>query len=485
MTAVGELIRHLDVAGPLHTGEGAEPLGTAWLPRLGLGIDLSAPGYIEEEYLLSGLADEWTWDDTFVAEPLGARRFTTRVLVRRPADASAFSGAVYLEPHHVEDDRAISWGMVAPWILRSGHAHVGVTQDQAIVGALSDWDPERYGRLVIPAATMRWDVVGLTGAAVVTGLLPCFSDLSVDRVVLSGWSQTGTFCRTFLGEGFDCRFEIDGRSIVAGYIVCISSGGAGRPGYTSLRPGAVLPMDDPRRTIGPHGVPVVELLSEGEAETHRSVLRPDGDDWADRYRLYQVAGTGHMTGTQSITTNRAQRQERGEPALGREIEEVRSDARMDLVARAVFELVDQWIAAGSTPPPADRFAFDGEGSGGVHGLMPEALPLCRDGDDNVIGGVRTPWVEVPMATYLPHSTPKVGSCQPGPQAPYTDPAFLADLVPHMVPFSAEELARRYGSPAAYLGRFEQSAQQSAAAGWLLESDFPELLEAKRASRVWW
>ena len=140
----------------------------------------------------------------------------------------------------------------------------------------------------------RWDIVGLVAAALAAGTTPVLGGFQVRRQALSGWSKTGTFCRTFLGEGFHRRCQVNGRPSIDGYVVCISSGGAGRAGYASLRDGARLPAGDPRRTIGAHGVPVVELLSEGESETHREVLRPDADGPHDKYRLYQVAGTGQV-----------------------------------------------------------------------------------------------------------------------------------------------------------------------------------------------
>src|SRR6202020_1608803 len=66
----------------------------------------------------------------------------------------------------------------------------------------------------------------------------------------------------------------------------------------------------------------------------------------------------------------------------------------------------------------------------------ESLPLARDADGNVTGGIRTPWVEVPLGGHFPHSTPVPGRCEPAPHAPYADPAMLADLWAHLMPFPA-------------------------------------------------
>ncbi len=484
MAEIAEEVERLALRGPLPVDASSQPLGTAWLPEHGRGIDLAAHGYVEKEYLVSGVAATWTWDAQLRAEPSGRARFTTRMLVRRPADPARFSGGVQLEPHHPDEDRALSWAMIAPWIVRRGHAHVGVTQEPATVPDLIAWDPQRYGELSIPEPTMRWEILGQVAAAIRAGAVTGLE--AVRRVVLSGWSMTGTFCRTFLGEGFHERCRVDSAPAIDGYVICISSGGAGRAGYGTLRPGTQIPLDDPRRTIGAHGVPAVELLSEGESETHRDVLRSDGDGADDLYRLYQVAGTGHVvTGVPSLTTNRLQMEQRGAAPLPREINERPSDARMDLVARAVFDAADRWIDAGTPPPRAARFDYGDHGDAGPRGHMPESLPLVRDADGNAVGGVRTPWVEVPTAAYLPHSTPRPGRCLPAPHAPYANPALLADLIAHMEPFEMAELKRRYGNSEAYMERFERCARTLSAAGWLLEEDLPELLATREAGCGRW
>jgi hypothetical protein len=504
MTGFDELLATLTVQGPLPVTADSAPLGTAWLPGPGLGLDLSVHGYVEEEYLLSGQADDWTWDDALRPVTTGRLPFTTRILLRRPADPAAFSGAVYLEPNHADYDRSLTWSATAPWLVRSGHAHVGVTQELATLPDLARWDPSRYAALSIPRPGQRLDIVGLT-AALVKGALAesgagVLAGYPVGRVIMSGWSQTGTFCRTFLGEGGHARSRAGDGPAVDGYVICVSSGGAGRPGYGVLRPPAELPLDDPRRTIGGHGVPVAELLSEGESETHRAVLRPDSDGPdsggpdsggtdsggtgsgrpGDRYRLYQVAGTGHITGRHELTTNRLQMADRGWPVNPSEVRERLSDGRMDLVARAVFAAVDRWIADGAVPPRMpDRFGYDDPAGPATRGIMPESAPLARDADGNVTGGIRTPWVEVPLGGHFPHSTPVPGRCEPAPHAPYADPAMLANLWAHLVPFPAAELARRYGDKDRYLTRLAAAAQAAVNEGWLLAEDLPELLGGAR------
>jgi hypothetical protein len=484
MTGFADLFRTL-TRTPLPADRDSVPFGAAWLPRHRRGVDLAAHGYVEEEYLVSGQADDWTWDDDLRPVPAGPRPFTTRILLRRPADPAVFSGAVYLEPNHADFDRSLTWSATAPWLVRSGHAHVGVTQEPATVPDLARWDPVRYAALSIPRPGQRWEIVGLVAALVKIGAcLPV--GYPVSRVVMSGWSQTGTFCRTFLGEGFHGRSRAGGRPAVDGYIICISSGGAGRPGYGVLRPSAELPLDDPRRTVGAQGVPVIELLSEGESETHRAVLRPDSDDPADPYRLYQVAGTGHVNGRHELAVNRLQMADRGWAVKPTEVNERLTDGRMDLAARAVFAAMDRWLADGTLPPRMQsRFGYGDPAGPATRGIMPESLPLARDFDGNVTGGIRTPWVEVPLGGHFPHSTPVPGRCEPAPHAPYADPAMLANLWAHLLPFPAAELARRYGDRDQYLARLETAALASVKSGWLLGEDLPEYLTSARAEVGAW
>ena len=480
MTAFSELLKELQVMGPLRSEGLSVPLGTSWLANCNLGIDIVAAGYVEEEYLLSGAAGVWTWDNDFRSVTLGSKPYTTRIVLRRPEDPAQFSGVVQLEPNHPDDDRALTWGALAPWILRSGHAHVGVTQDPAAIRDLQRWDPERYGGLSIPDPTQRWDILGQVAALIHFGLDAALKNLAVNQVIVSGWSMTGTFWRTFLGEGFHERCRLADVNAIDGYVICISSGGAGRAGYGRLREDITLPLDDPRRTIGRHGIPIIELLSEAESETHHGVLREDEDGPEDYYRLYEVAGTSHIaTGTASILTNRRQFTDRGWPTVPREIVEAKSTARIDFVARAVFEAVDHWIKDGLVPPHADRFSYLPKEGRAIRGIMEESLPLARDRDGNVLGGIRTPWVDIPTATYVPHSSPSPGRCLPAAHAPYADPKMLADLIGHMVPFAPEHLAQRYPSREAYLARYCQRAKELVEEHWLLEEEAAELCSTER------
>ncbi len=147
---------------PLADGKGPSLLSASPVP------DLAAAGYTDTEYAASGIADRLVGDgDTPPAE------FTTRLVVRRPADAAAFNGCAVVEWLNVSSgsDAAPEYSYLAAELVRAGYAWVGVSaQYVGVEGgtgsvgvaageppqSLSAKDPGRYGGLhhpVTPTAT--------------------------------------------------------------------------------------------------------------------------------------------------------------------------------------------------------------------------------------------------------------------------------------------------------------------------------------------
>lgn len=420
----------LDIALRPHTLDDL-PFGTSWLPDARHGVDLAAFGYIEEEFELSGVAGEWEYDDAFAPRVKQQIPFVTRILLRRPSDPARFSGSVQLEPLHPDLDNAPTWKAAHGWMLRNGHAWVGVTQSAPVAADLAERFPDRYGRLSLPAAGLGHDILGAVAVALKDGAFPL---AGVELVTMSGWSITGSFCRVYLQEGFVERHRTaDGRRGVDAMIIGKTSGAFLRAGYPPLSAQCeVLPADDARRTVRGR-IPVFEVLTESEAETHAPVLRDDSDDEGDRYRLYEVAGTSHrQLRPDDVLTNTAQYAEAGGELADTRITELPSDARFELFAGAAFENLERWVRDGIAPPRVPRFERTEDGA------------LARDADGTVIGGIRPPWIAVPTARYRPSSTPAPGACLPLARFPGTGtPEQSASLIGHRIPFTAAELAARY------------------------------------------
>ena len=87
-------------------------------------------GYVEVEYLLSGVAGTYSGPPDRPATPTGEElHYTTRLLVRTPEDPAAFSGRVVVEPFNTSGgaDADVIWRMIGPMLAESGDVWVGVT----------------------------------------------------------------------------------------------------------------------------------------------------------------------------------------------------------------------------------------------------------------------------------------------------------------------------------------------------------------------
>ena len=233
--------------------------------------------------------------------------------------------------------------------------------------------PERYAELDIPEPGLGFDIV----AQVAAWLRGPESPLpGLAHLFMTGASYTGTFQRVFIGDGFHARARRpDGGPAIDGYLIQISSGAFMLGGYTPLSEGTpVPPAGDRRRTIPPLDVPVIEMLSEGEAETNAGSRRPDSDAPDDRYRLYEVAGARHMTAHDA-----------GPLALP--VVETPSDFPMDMLVGGALLNLRRWVtsrrhaaARGAPADPARPRA------------RPRAVaatrrcPLRRDEHGNAVGG---------------------------------------------------------------------------------------------------
>lgn len=472
----------LRIEGPLGGGADSVPFCTSWLPGDGVGHDLAPYDYLEEEYLVAGEANLYGYDGAWRLRVSRPRvPFVTRVLVRRPRDQRNWSGVVQMEPLHEASGDA-TWRRIAPYLMREGHAHVAVQTDPANQDILRGvFDPARYRALSIPTKGLGWDLVSELSSLLRSNARHNPLPRPAHFVYLSGWSQTGSFVRTFLGDGFhELATAEGGRAAFDGYIIGISSGAHYhlRGGYRAISDFVGrLPPADGRRIVGPHGVPVFEVLSENEAEAHWPALRPDSDDAEDQYRLYQIAGMSHVPepAVQATQTGARQLSRLGLGGPGLSTLEERGAAPSRYVVRALYALLDGWARGNSRPPCAERMRPDPDRGIGDDAVHNEARPLLRDDVGNVAGGVRSCAVDVPLASYSPHSTPAPG---------FDDFASVAaaDLIGSQRRLAPSELAARYPG-AAFAEHTRSRAAELVEQRWLLEADAHRVIATAEATYI--
>jgi len=121
------------------------------------------------------------------------------------------------------------------------------------------------------------------------------------------------------------------------------------------------------------------------------------------------------------------------------------------VAQAAFVAFLHWVDNGTPPPSPKPFTLS----------TTHPATLALDAHGNVVGGVRTPAVDVPVSTLS--GAPPQGSSE------------LCGLFGSTIPFSPQTLVTLYGTKAAYLAAYTTNLDQAIAAKYILAADRASLL----------
>jgi hypothetical protein len=425
-----------------------------------LTIDLTTSGYVEEEFLTEGLAagygltGEAGPDGRWSAAPAESEPYRTRILVRRPADQARFSGTLLIEWLNVSSgfEADPDWMFGHQEILRAGHAYVAVSaQAVGVVGGearlnlsgitargLAGDNPERYGTLTHPGDRYSFDLfrqiaealkaAGPDTESVLGGLRPA-------RVLAIGESQSAIYLTSYINAVQAFSQVIDG--------FLVHSRGAGAASLAGE------PIDPPNVThpvrIRDDGrAPVLIVQTEGDLQpplAYRLARQAD----SERIRVWEMAGTAHAddyligAGAEFF-------------GIGWRI----NAGPQQYVVRAALRALCDWAASGTPPAAAPPIEFEP-----VESNPGEPPVIARDEAGNALGGVRTPLVDVPVATLS-------GEGPPG--------KLLSWLVGQTVPLPDDELVRRYGDHQGYLAAFTESLDATIRAGFVLPQDRAALLD---------
>jgi hypothetical protein len=119
-------------------------------------LDLAASEYVESEYLASGTAHRYRIKDPLkTAETVDDNHpYTTRILVRRPAQAAKFNGTVIVEWFNVTLSQDVDFIFAASreHLLAQGYAWVGVSAQLVGANALKAANPTRYASVNLTAS---------------------------------------------------------------------------------------------------------------------------------------------------------------------------------------------------------------------------------------------------------------------------------------------------------------------------------------------
>ncbi|KGH45090.1 hypothetical protein IN07_19230 [Modestobacter caceresii] len=484
------------VSGPLPSSDESHPFGGA--AHQEVPEDLGAIGYTEEEFLASGTSNVYSWpEDAPAVVRTADAPYTTRVLVRRPADADDFSGNVVVEMLNPSNlfDLNIGWALAREEIIDNGDAWVGITAKPIAVDALKTFDAERYGSLSsanplpvddpancsvvdadadpateptpLPADTTQatenglvWDIytqVGnwLRSDETSNPLTYGTGGTAVERAYGFGYSQTGGYLVNYMKAVHPLVVAEQGAPTYDAYLVGVA-GGAFAGAYPMNQCEPAPPVDDPRRDLYGIGVPVIQVMSQSDYLRGIGSRRPDSDIAPDQFRHYEMAGAGHATPFELYYSASSA----DIVAAGREVppqacnEGPRSRFPSSIFFNAALDNLDRWVRDGVAPPRSNP-------------IVVERGEPVLDEFGNVQGGLRSPFLDVPTSTWFGTATG----------------ASFCFIAGYEVPFEQARLDELYSSHRDYVTQVTDNVIELQAAGFLTYYDAYELIRQAKESDV--
>ena len=455
----------------------------------GTTIPLVDFGYEEKEYFYSGEAHSYTsatplqshgmWHVT----PADSANYKSRMLVYRPTDPTAFNGTVVVEWLNVTAgiDAGADWVFLHTELLRKGYAWVGISaQALGIEGgdaifplplpvsmALKDRGPERYASLSHPGDSFSYDIFAQAVQAIrhPQGVAP-LEGLQIQRVLATGDSQSASRLITFI-DAFGTRTDL-----FDGYMVHSRLGDIPEAEDSiaplSQAPQTEVPVPDDAIVRRDLFKPVMNVQTETDLFLAGALGSRQNDNHF--YRLWEVAGSSHADLYSFILGQN----DRGDNPIAAMVaitnslhpfftpcsEPVNTAPQHHFVLKAALHALNEWVANGTAPASVPRLTLNSHGDGFEY-----------DEFGNVLGGLRTPYVNVPIATFSGEnmsSREEEGICFLVGTTEMLDEATLQSLYP---------------DHDSYVTAVADSTAEAVAQGFLLQEDAELIIEAAHVSYI--
>jgi len=444
---------------------------------------LAAAGYEAKEYFVSGTAlsyrgvNDLPANGMWEVEPAGSATYRTRILVYRPVDAARFSGTVVVEWFNVSGglEAGPDWTLMHTELLRRGHAWIGVSaQHGGVEGSpatslglvkmdLKTADAKRYGALSHPGDGYCHDIYSQIVRSIRSpGRVNPLAGCRVERILAAGQSQSAMQLTAYI-NAIQPRDQLLDGFLVHGRPCSASLGGFASPeGDLSSIKEIELSSMAPVFIRTDINVPVLTL----ESETDVMILgyHKARQDDTDRIRLWEMAGTAHAD---LYVVLRGAGDTGNDPSVANVVEVTSpypgiidcpvpiNSGPHHFIAKAALHQLDTWVRTGVAPSAAARLEIAGD---------PPAFVL--DALGNVKGGIRTPYVDAPIAKLS-------GLGQPA--APLIGSLFGTTRL-----FDEATLSRLYPDHLTYVTAVENATNSAVRAGFLGPED-GELIKAAAAA----
>jgi hypothetical protein len=340
---------------------------------------------------------------------------------------------------------------------REGYVWVGVSAQKVGIdgGGLFDIplklvDPQRYAPLIHPGDSFAYDIFSQAAQAVrrPVGLDP-LEGLEVERVIAVGQSQSAYYLTSYY-NALNPLLAIFDAYLVHGR----GSGSAA----LSQAPQAEVPAPAVVRLREDQAEPVIIYQTETDLFTALQYFPARQAD-SDNIRLWEVAGTSH---TDTYTTLKAPTDQGDDPEVADVIATTAArppfidcpvsinDGPSHWVAKAALAALDVWVRNGTPAPEAPRLQVNATEDG-----------FEVDEFGNALGGIRTPYVDAPVATLS-----GLGQA-----------STICILFGTTVLFDETTLLNLYPSREDYVQAIDTATDQAVAEGFLTEAD-AELIRSR-------
>ena len=388
-------------------------------------------------------------------EAVSQAQYKTRIIVKRPIDPADFSGDVLVEWLNVTAgfETPPSWGTGQLEMRRGGAVWVGVSAQ--IVGIegnpsgglplplyLKAVNPERYGSLLHPGDSFSYDIFSQVAQAIRNpeGIDP-LDGLAPQSLIAYGESQSAGRLVTYVNALQPLYNAFDG------YMVH-SRGDGSSP--LAQAPEAAIPTPEGARIRTDLNVPVMTFETETDVLLlgFAAARQPD----TDLIRTWEVPGTAHGD---YYTFVSGRDDTMGDAVFASVVEqnsvlgfincdEPINNGPQHYVFNAAVRALNAWVAGGSPPPASPRLELNDDES-----------DYRYDDLGNVLGGIRTPYVDAPVAVLRGEANPGNSFC------------FLfgtTSLLP------ADQMASLYIDEAGFVAAVTEAADSAVAAGFVLRED---------------
>jgi hypothetical protein len=441
------------ISGPVTGGNGSPAAVTT-------AFDLGTVGYEQAEFFLSGMAAAYVpaaplaGDGRWSVVPRTAAPFTTRIIVNRPIDPRRFNGTVFVEWLNVSigTDVGVDWGFGHNELIRRGYAWVGVSAQAVGLNAAKAADPVRYAPLSHPGDSYSYDMFTQAGQALRADAGTLLGGLVPERLIASGESQSAGRMVTYINAVHPLVHTYDG-------FLVHSRGSSGAPVSQSPEASVSMPSTAMIRTDNPTPV----LVLQSETDVNQGARQDD----SPTYRLWEMAGTSHVDAYSVAFGLSDVGDGQGEIAMFDAMQNppgigcgaaINTGPSHWLVQTAMRRL-HKWVKRGIEPPTAPRLE--------VTSFAPTIY--ARDANGNVLGGIRTPHVDAPIAVIT--------------NAGQSGPGLLCRLVGATFPLDAARLATLYRSHDNFVTQWRKATNRAVVAGFLLGIDARLLNAAATRSTV--